>query len=90
VNAAIDRAINERPDLFDRTDFNGGPKVLKYKEYMTAVAAALGEAGFCAHIDPEGEIGVKYTNSFNEQWIIMTSASYVRRKYAGACSPATF
>ncbi len=67
------------------------------RSYMTAVAAALGGAGFCPHVDPEGEIGVKEDNSRNEQWIIASragwnppSANWVQRKYVGACSPATF
>jgi hypothetical protein len=97
VNAAIDRAINERPDLFDLRDVNGGPRILDYKAYMTAVVAALGEAGVCGKVDAEGEIGAKTQNSFNEQWIIASragwnppSGNWVIRKYVGACSPATF
>ncbi len=97
VYAAIDRAINERPELFDLSDVNGGPRVLDVEKYMTAVVAALGEAGLCGHIDPEGEIGVKNQNGFSEQWIIASrvgwnppSKNWVQRKYVGACWPATF
>jgi hypothetical protein len=97
VHAAIDRALTERPDLFNYDDVNGGPRILNYSAYMTAVAAALGQRGLCAHIDPEGEIGVKLTNSFSEQWIIASRAgwdpptgNWVQRKYVGACSPSTF
>jgi hypothetical protein len=97
VNAAIDRAITARPDLFNFDDVNGGPRILKYDDYMTAVVAALGEAGVCGRVDPEGEIGVKTGNSFNEQWIIASRAgwdpptgNWVQRKYVGACTPSTF
>ncbi len=97
VNAAIDRAITERPDLLDLDDVNGGPRILKLEAYMTAVVAALGEAGVCGRIDAEGEIGVKTGNSFNEQWIIASRAgwgtptgNWVERKYVGACAPSTF
>jgi hypothetical protein len=97
VNAAIDRAITERPDLLDVNDVNGGPRILKLDAFYTAVVAALGEAGLCGRIDAEGEIGVKIDNSFNEQWIIASRAgwgvptsNYVERKYVGACSPSTF
>lgn len=98
VNAAIDRAMSLRPDLFDFHDVNGGPRILDYKAYMTAVVAALGEAGgVCGNVDAEGEIGVKSSNSFSEQWIIASragwnppSGNWVQRKYVGACSPATF
>ena len=90
VNAALDRVLRERPDLFDFNDVNGGPKILKYDAYMTAVVAAIGETGLCGRIDPEGEIGLKQDNTHSEQWILWTSSSYVRRKYVMACSPATF
>ena len=97
VDAAIDRAMAVRPELFDFKDVNGGPRILDYTAYMTAVVAALGEAGFCGKVDAEGEIGVKTSNSFNEQWIIASragwnppSGNWVIRKYVGSCSPATF
>lgn len=97
VNAAIDRAITERPDLFNLADVDGGPRILDYEAYMIAVVAALGEAGSCGKVDAEGEIGVKTSNSFNEQWIIASragwnppSGNWVQRKYVGACAPSTF
>jgi hypothetical protein len=91
VNAAIDRVINERPDLFDLNDPSGMPRVLKYDAYLTAVVAAVSETpGLCGRVDAEGEIGVKEDNGYNEQWIVWSSGSYVRRYYVGACSPSTF
>jgi hypothetical protein len=97
VDAAIDRAITERPDLFNLDDVNGGPRVLNIDAYMTAVVAALGEAGYCGNVDAEGEIGVKEDNKRNEQWIIVSRAgwgvpteNWVQRKYVGACEPSTF
>jgi len=97
VDAAIDRAITERPDLFDLNDVNGGPRILNYDAYMTAVVAAIGQGGLCGKIDAEGEIGIKEDNSFNEQWIIASragwnppSGNWVQRKYVGACTPSTF
>jgi len=97
VNAAIDRTQRERPELFDFKDIDGGPRILDYKSYMTAVVAAIGESGYCGKVDAEGEIGVKNGNSFNEQWIIASRAgwnppagNWVIRKYVGACSPSTF
>ncbi len=97
VNAAIDRTITMRPDLFDLNDVNGGPRILSYDAYMTAVVAALGEAGLCGKVDAEGEIGVKIGNSYNEQWIIASRAgwgvptpNWVQRKYVGSCAPSTF
>ena len=97
VNAAIDRVISERPDLFNLNDVDGGPKILDYEAYMTAVVAAINHAGLCGHVDPEGEIGIKSNNSFNEQWIIASKAgwnppagNWVQRKYVGACAPSVF
>jgi hypothetical protein len=98
VDAAIDRTMAVRPELFDFHDIDGGPRILDYKAYMTAVVAALGEQpGVCGNVDAEGEIGVKTGNSYSEQWIIASKAgwnppagNWVERKYVGACSPATF
>lgn len=97
VNAAIDRAITERPDLFNLDDVDGGPRILNLNGYMTAVVSAINQAGLCGKIDAEGEIGIKSSNSFNEQWIIASKVGYwnppgnwVRRYYVGACWPSTF
>jgi hypothetical protein len=97
VSAAVDRAITERPELFDLEDVNGGPRILNIDAYMTAVVAAINEAGYCGLTGPEGEIAVKSGNSFSEQWIIASRAgwgsptsNWVIRKYVGACSPSTF
>jgi hypothetical protein len=97
VNAAIDRVQALRPELFNFNNVNGGPQVLNVEAYMIAVVAALGEAGVCGHIDPEGEIGVKTDNRYNEQWIIVSRVgwsvptdNWVQRMYIGACSPSVF
>jgi len=98
VNAAIDKTMAQRPELFDFKDVDGGPRILDYKAYMTAVVAAIGQSGGnCGKVDAEGEIGVKNGNSFNEQWIIASKAgwnppagNWVIRKYVGACWPSTF
>jgi hypothetical protein len=98
VNAAIDRVIAERPDLFDFNDVDGGPRILNYDAYMTAVVSAVNQQpGLCGRIDPEGEIGIKNSNSFNEQWLIASKAgwnppagNWVWRKYVGACAPSMF
>jgi hypothetical protein len=97
VQAAIDRVLRLRPELVDFTNMNGGPAVKDIPAYMTAVVAALGEAGYCGKLDAEGEIGVKQTNAFNEQWIIVSRVGWgtptdhwVMRKYKGACAPSVF
>lgn len=91
VNGAIDRVIAVRPDIFDLQDMSdGGPKIKDYNAYMTAVVAALGEAGLCGQVDAEGEIGVKLANDWGEQWSIWMSKDYPRRKYLYGCTPALF
>jgi hypothetical protein len=97
VNAAIDRVLTERPDLFNLNDVDGGPRILDYDRYMTAVVAAINLGGLCGKIDPEGEISIKQTNAFSEHFIVATKAgwnppagNWVRRKYVGACKPAMF
>lgn len=97
VQAAIDRALVERPELFDFKDIDGGPRILDYPAYMVAVVAALGEAGLCGKVDPEGELAVKTSNAFNEQWVVASKAGYdppagnwVMRKYKVVCTPASF
>jgi hypothetical protein len=97
VNASIDRAVRERPELFNLENVNGGPQVLDVDAYMTAVVAAIGESGACARIEPEGEIAVKGDNGASEQWIIVSRVGWgvptdhwLQRKYIGTCYPATF
>jgi hypothetical protein len=97
VIAAQERAINERPDLFNFQNFNGGYEVRDVIAYQTAVVAALGEAGYCGKVDAEGEIAVKTSNNYNEQWLVVSragwgepTAKWVTRKYKGECKPSTF
>ena len=66
TSASARLRITARPDLFGLKDVNGGPRILNCDAYMTAVVAALGEAGQCGKVDAEGEIGVKTSNSFIE------------------------
>ncbi len=90
MNAALDRVVAERPDLFDLADtMNGNPKVKDREAYHVAVAAALGDLEVCASIQDE-RIAVKKTNDFNELWNIWTSTGYLRRKYVQTCTPPLF
>jgi hypothetical protein len=90
VNAALDRVLVERPDLFNFGDMNGGnPRVLDRQAYHVAVMSALSDLDVCGNIEKE-EIAIKNTNDFNEQWNIWTSSSFVWRKYETTCAPAWF
>jgi hypothetical protein len=90
VNAAIDKAEREHPELFNFNDMNGpSPRVLDRALYHDAVAENLVQAGVCTIIQKE-EIAVKNVNDFNEQWNIYTSGGFVRRRYVTTCSPSWF
>lgn len=92
VNAAIDRTLDGRPQLFDFADNIEGTafKVKDKKGYIAAVTEELNKLGFCVAESPE-ELGIKKdTNAFNEQWNIISSDDRVRRKYVTTCYPAAF
>jgi hypothetical protein len=94
VNAAIDRVVARRPELFNLNDArgNGGYLVLEWDEYHREVQTELRQAGFCA-IKDANEIGVKRTNDFNDQFHIMLSSGHIRRgeaSYRTTCHPAWF
>jgi hypothetical protein len=90
VNAAIDKAQRDHPELFDFNEMNGpSPRVLDRTRYHQVVAENLVQGGVCTIIQKE-EIAVKTVNDFNEQWNIYTSAGFVRRKYVTTCSPSWF
>jgi len=90
VNAAIDKAQREHPELFNFNELSGpSPRVLDRARYHQVVAENLVQAGVCTIIEKE-EIAVKNDNDFNEQWNIHTSAGFVRRKYVTTCSPSWF
>lgn len=90
VNAAIDKAQHDHPELFDFNELSGpSPRVLDRTLYHQVVAENLVQAGVCTIIQKE-EIAVKNANDFNEQWNIYTSTGFVRRKYVTTCSPSWF
>jgi hypothetical protein len=90
VNAAIDKAQRDHPELFNFNDMAGpSPRVLDRAAYHRVVAENLVQSGVCTIIEKE-EIAIKNVNDFNEQWNIYTSAGFVRRRYVTTCSPSWF
>jgi hypothetical protein len=94
INAAIAEVENERPELFDFDDWQGGLsyRVLDRERYHAEVVTRLERMGFCAVWDGE-EVGVKNDNGFNEQYQVMTSMGYVRwgaGAYRSTCFPSWF
>lgn len=95
VDAAINRVVQKRPDLFELGDIRGqgGYFVKNVDEYYRQVVQELGNAGLCAIVDGGGEIAVKADNRFSDQYHIMISSGYVRRgdaSYRATCEPAWF
>ena len=80
INAAIDKTIDEHPELFRDLLATGG-------EYMDEVVENLRRAGFCALNDGE-EIALKKSNDFSEQYDILSSGGNVLRAYMATCRPA--
>ena len=90
VNSSIDTVIATHPELFNLAETNGGnPRVLDRDAYWKAVKTELERQGVCTIIEKE-EFAVKNTNAFNEQWNLLTSSGFVRRRYVTTCAPAWF
>lgn len=94
VDAAINRVVERRPDLFNLNDVSGpgGYRVLEPTEYHREVIVELREAGFCA-VKDRNEIGVKIDNTLNDQFHILVSSGHIRRgeaSYRSTCRPAWF
>ncbi len=94
VDASIDQAVADHPELFDtRQDKGGGSyKVLDRAKYHDVVVANLHARQVCAIVELE-EIAVKTSNDFNEQYNIWTSDGYIRHgrgSHITTCFPATF
>ena len=95
VDAAINRVVARRPELFNFDDVRGpgGYKVRGDGEaYHQEVLVELRRAGFCA-VKDHNEIGVKIDNSLNDQFHIMISSGHIRRgeaSYRSTCRPAWF
>ena len=94
VNAAIDRVVARKPELFNLDDSRGpgGYFVKDPDAYHHEVLVELRAAGFCA-VKDHNEIGVKVDNSMNDQFHIMLSSFHIRRgetSYRTTCRPAWF
>jgi hypothetical protein len=98
VEAAIDRLVRERPELFDKQEEagegTGQYRVLDGETYLDGVIANLRAAGLCAErtLDLE-RVLVKSTNDFSEEWDVLTASRFIRRgsySYRQTCEPAVF
>jgi hypothetical protein len=95
VEGSIGELLEERPELFDPTDYapgQGWPAFVDGEAYHDAMIEKLRGKGYCAFFDGE-EIEMKNTNEFSEHFDVNYADKYVRRGpgiYRGACYPAAF
>jgi hypothetical protein len=95
VEAAIDEVIRTDPQVFDTTRTRGCGNCYFVRDptrYVNRVAQAITRNGVCGYYDGE-ELGVKNSNSFNDQYDILTSDMFIRRQggsYRSTCRPAWF
>jgi hypothetical protein len=94
VDNALTLAVQQQPSNFGDTT-TSCPNCFFVKDvnaYVTGVIKNLNAAGFCARWDGE-ELGVKNTNSFDEQYDILLSSGHMRRgtgSYRSTCNPSWF
>jgi hypothetical protein len=100
VLTAIDTLVQQRPQIFDKTQEAGagtGQYLVVDKEaYLNGLVANLTAAGFCAQRDPDDfnyeRIQAKNENGFSETFDVMTGAGFLRTNgiYTETCTPASF
>jgi hypothetical protein len=94
VENAIQKTIQEHPELFDFNEELGGGswKVLDREKYINTTVQNIHAQGVCSRAEVE-EIQVKTTNEYNEQYNIWVSSGHVRHgpgAYITTCFPAQF
>src|SRR6266496_1926988 len=97
VDAAINKLIAEKPQLFNLHDppAAGAYQIYDIDGFYAGVIANLTTAGLCGQVSmPFREsIWVKENNSYSENYDIVTAQSVIRRgpkSYLVTCSPAHF
>lgn len=98
VEAAMDRLVRERPEIFNRQEEagegTGQYRVLAPDDYLDGLVANLRAAGLCAERTLDRErIVAKSTNASSEEWDVLTSKGFIRRgrySYVHTCTPASF
>jgi hypothetical protein len=98
VEAAIDKLVQERPELFNKTEEAGANtgqyRVLARDAYIDGVIANLRAAGLCSERTVDRErVLVKSTNALSEEWDVLLSSGFIRRgsySYKQTCEPSVF
>jgi hypothetical protein len=96
LDAAIDRLIAKRPELFASRPASGPGQyeVLSIEEYVKGVVHELNGAGFCAESHDRKHVMIKKGNTYSERHALFTAKGYMRRndarRYVETCRPAAF
>jgi hypothetical protein len=101
VETAIDWLVQNRPQLFDKSDVASPGsdlyKVVDTEGYLDGVAQVLRVFGVCAQRDPQDlayeRILAKGSNESSEAYDVLTSSGYIRRgsgSFVDLCQPASF
>jgi len=95
VESALTQLVQEEPSVFDLNQTQGCGtcyKVVNVQRYITRMPQLMEQRGLCSMYDGE-ELAVKDSNSFNDQYDILTAAMFIRRdqgSYRSTCYPAWF
>lgn len=95
VDQAINQVVRNQPGMFDLNDQrgSGGYFIRNIDGFLNAVVGNLRAMGLCAIVDRNGEIAVKDTNGFSDQYDLVLSSGHIFRgngSYAATCRPAWF
>ena len=95
LESALDQLVKEEPSLFNLNSTRGCGNCYAVRDqtrYVSRLPGLMAQRGLCATYDGE-ELAVKSTNSFNDQYDILTSDGFIRRQsgsYRSTCYPAWF
>jgi hypothetical protein len=87
--------VREEPSLFNLNKTQGCGncyEVLNPSRYVQRMAQVMRQRGLCSIYDGE-ELAAKNTNSFSDQYDILTAQNFIRRQsgsYRVTCRPAAF
>jgi hypothetical protein len=96
LDIAIDKLVEQKPQLFDQTnpDGTGGYLIYDVDAYYAGVVANLQAQGLCAQVTEDKEyILIKENNSYSESYDIVSAQQRIRRgpkTYVVTCTPANF
>lgn len=98
LNAAIDKLVQDRPQLFNTVDDpagDGSYRILDVDAYYEGVIANLKATGLCAQRDyvDRDRIVMKEDNSYSEAYYVVGRQTRILRgpqSYALTCTPANF